>query len=318
MPYRLGMDQRRGYVSGLVAYGLWGFFPIYFHHLLPAGPVEILAHRVIWSVLTVALITTALGRWRKIKELRHRPGKLAGICLASVLIGVNWFVYIYGVNSNQVIETSLGYFINPLISVLFGVLVFKERLRPIQWVAIGLGALAVAVIAVDYGRLPWIALTLAVSFGSYGLVKKRLGLPPTDGLLLESSALALPALIYLGVLSSTGKSTFTSVSTTHTVLLVAAGAVTAVPLLLFADAANRIPMTRLGIVQYTAPIIQLCCGVLLFHEPLPAAELIGFVLVWIALAIFTWDALRQARSARTVADAIGAGAIPEVAVSVEL
>ncbi|HEY2793579.1 MAG TPA: EamA family transporter RarD [Micromonosporaceae bacterium] len=293
------MDQRRGYLSAFAAYVLWGFFPIYFHHLLPAGPLEILANRVIWSVLTVALIITFLGRWRSIAALRHQPRKVAGLGLAAVLIGVNWFVYIYGVNSNQVIETSLGYFINPLVSVLFGVAVFKERLRTAQWAAIAIGGVAVAVIAIDYGRLPWIALSLAVSFGSYGLVKKRLGLPPTDGLFLESAALALPAAIYLGFLTSAGKSTFTSVSAVHTFLLVVSGLATAVPLLLFADAANRIPLTGLGIVQYTAPILQLGCGVLLFHEPMPRAELIGFILVWIALVVFTWDALANARRART-------------------
>ncbi len=221
------MGERRGYVSGFGAYVMWGFFPIYFHHLLPAGPTEILAHRVIWSVVCVAVITTGLRRWQRIADLRHRPKTLAGVALAATLIAINWFVYIYGVNTNQVIETSLGYFINPLISVLFGVMIFKERLRRAQWVAIGLGGLAVAVIAIDYGRLPWIALTLAVSFGSYGLVKKRLGLPPTDGLLVESSVLALPALAYLTVLTAQGRSTFTSVSTLHTILLIAAGLATA-------------------------------------------------------------------------------------------
>jgi chloramphenicol-sensitive protein RarD len=295
------MGERRGYVSGFGAYVLWGFFPIYFHHLLPAGPTEILAHRVIWSVVCVALITTGLRRWRRIAELRHRPKTLAGVGLAAVLIAINWFVYIYGVNTNQVIETSLGYFINPLISVLFGVVIFKERLRRAQWAAIGLGGAAVAVIAIDYGRLPWIALTLAVSFGSYGLVKKRLGLPPTDGLLVESSVLALPALAYLSVLTAQGRSTFTSVSTLHTVLLVAAGLATAVPLLLFADAANRIPMTSLGMLQYIAPILQLLSGVFIFDETMPPAELAGFCLVWVALIVFTWDAVRHASKGRTAA-----------------
>lgn len=304
------MEQRRGYLSGLAAYVMWGFFPIYFHLLLPAGAVEILAHRVVWSVVCVAAITTGMRRWRSVAALRHRPAVLAGVCLAAVLVAINWFVYIYGVNSDQVIETSLGYFINPLISVLFGVLIFKERLRPAQWTAIGLGAAAVAVIAVDYGRLPWIALTLAVSFGSYGLVKKRLALPPTDGLLVESSVLALPALAFLGTLTARGESTFASVSTGHTLLLIAAGIITAVPLLLFADAANRIPMTGLGILQYAAPILQLACGVFLFDEPMPRAEFVGFCLVWVALIVFTWDALRVAGRNRSAA-ASGEVAAPE-------
>jgi chloramphenicol-sensitive protein RarD len=293
MPYRYGMDSRRGFISGFTAYAIWGFFPLYFHFLLPAGAGEILAHRVIWSVVTVAIITTVLRRWRSIVALRHRPAKLAGLALAAALIGVNWFVYIYGVNSHHVIETSLGYFITPLITVLFGVVVFKERLRRPQWIAVGISAVAVAIIAYDYGRLPWIALTLALSFGSYGMVKKRLGLPPTDGLLLESSALAAPALAYVLWLGHSGNSTFTSVSASHTLLLVAAGAVTAIPLLLFADAANRIPLTTIGILQYIAPILQLGCGLLWLDESMPPAELAGFCLVWLALGVFTWDALRR-------------------------
>ncbi len=286
------MDSRRGFVSGFAAYVLWGFFPIYFHYLAPAGALEILAHRIVWSVVTVAILTTVLRRWRSIVSLRHRPAKLAGITIAALLIGVNWYVYIYGVSTHRVIETSLGYFITPLFSVLFGVVVFKERLRGPQWIAIGIGTTAVAIIAFDYGRLPWIALALAVSFGSYGMLKKRLGLPPTDGLLLESSALAAPALAYLVWLGTTGRSTFVSVSPAHTLLLLASGAITAIPLLLFADAANRIPLTVLGILQYVAPVLQLGCGLLWLNESMPVAELAGFCLVWLALGVFTWDALR--------------------------
>lgn len=295
------MGQRRGYLSGLLAYVMWGFFPIYFHHLQPAGPGEILAHRVIWSVLCVALLITGVRRWPAIVAMVRRPRVLAGISLAAVTIAANWFTYIYGVNTNRVVETSLGYFINPLISVLFGVLIFSERLRRAQWWAIGVGAVAVLVIAIDYRKLPWIALTLAVSFALYGLIKKRLGLPPADGLLVESSVLTLPALGYLAYLGSTGGSTFTGRGATHTLLLVLAGLLTAVPLLLFADAANRIPMTGLGMLQYTAPILQLACGVFIFHEPMPPARLAGFGLVWVALAIFTWDALRHARRNRAIA-----------------
>jgi chloramphenicol-sensitive protein RarD len=298
-PYRVRMDQRRGYASGLAAYIMWGFFPIYFHDLRPAGAVEILAHRIVWSALSVAVLVTVIHRWKAIHDLRHRPRTLAGIVLAAVLIAGNWGTYIYGVNSGHVVETSLGYFITPLLSVLFGVVVFRERLTMPQWVAIGLGAAAVVVITVDYHRLPWIALVLAASFGSYGLVKKQLGLPPTDGLLMEASALLLPALAYLGWLTAAGRSTFTSVSPGHTVLLLVSGVLTAVPLLLFADAANRIPMTGIGILQYTAPVLQLMCGLVLFHEPMPAAQLIGFVLVWVAIVIFTWDAIRRARRTRT-------------------
>jgi chloramphenicol-sensitive protein RarD len=295
------MDQRRGYVFGLLAYCLWGFFPLYFHHLLPAGALEILTHRVVWSVLVVAAIITATRRWSSIRTLLAHKHKVLGLCVAAVLIAVNWFIYVYGVNTGRVVETSLGYFINPLISVLFGVFVFRERLRPAQWAAIGIGALAVVVLTVRYGRLPWIALTLAVSFASYGLAKKRIGVAPTAGLLLESAVLALPALGYLGWLTSRGDSTFVADGPAHTVLLILAGVVTAVPLMLFASAANAIPMTGLGMLQYTAPILQLAVGVWVFHEPMPAARLIGFVLVWLALIVFTWDAIRHARRTRAAA-----------------
>jgi chloramphenicol-sensitive protein RarD len=292
------MDQRRGYLYGLLAYCAWGFFPLYFHHLRPAGALEILTHRVLWSVVVVAVIITATRRWASIRELLSQKNKVLGLGLAAVLIAVNWFIYVYGVNTDRVVETSLGYFINPLISVLFGVLVFRERLRPAQWTAIGIGALAVVVLTVKYGRLPWIALTLAVSFASYGLVKKRVGVAPTAGLLLESSMLALPALGYLTWLSSRGDSTFVSEGPAHTVLLVLAGVVTAFPLMLFAAAANAIPMTGLGMLQYAAPILQLAVGVWIFHEPMPPARLVGFALVWLALIVFTWDAIRNARRAR--------------------
>ena len=291
-------EVRRGYLFGLVAYACWGFFPLYFKLLRPAGALEILAHRVIWSAVSVALLLFALRGWRRIAALRHRPRTVAGIALAAVLIAVNWGVYIYGVNSAHVVETSLGYFITPLISVAFGLALFGERLRGAQWAALGLGALAVVVLTVDYGRLPWIALTLAVSFASYGLVKKRLGLPPTDGLFVESGLLAAPGLGYLAWLTATGRGTFGQ-GAGHTLLLLLAGVITAGPLLLFAGSANRIPLTGLGILQYVAPVLQLFCGVVIYHEPMPPAQLIGFGLVWVALAIFTWDALSGARRAAT-------------------
>jgi chloramphenicol-sensitive protein RarD len=286
-------ELRKGYLAGIAAYASWGFFPLYFALLKPAGPIEILAHRVIWSAVFVALVLTAVRSWRRIGTLLRRPRTVAVITLAAVLIAVNWATYIYGVNSARVVETSLGYFITPLISVAFGLVVFGERLRPAQWLAIGVGTVAVAVLTVDYGRLPWIALTLAVSFSSYGLVKKRLGLPPTDGLFVESAVLALPALGYLVWLTATARSTFTGLAAGHTVLLVASGAVTAVPLLLFAASANRIPMTGLGILQYIAPVLQFLVGVLIEHEPMPAARLLGFALVWLALVVFTWDGVRN-------------------------
>jgi chloramphenicol-sensitive protein RarD len=301
-------EERRGYVYGLVAYAIWGFFPIYFKLLKPAGALEILAHRVIWSVVFVALMLTALRSWRGIKLILRKPG----IVLAALLIAVNWGTYIYGVNSDRVVETALGYFITPLVVVLLGVTVQRERLRTWQWVAIGVGTVAVVVLTVDYGRLPYIALLLAGSFGSYSLVKKRLALPPAEGLFVESSVIAIPALAYLIVINAHHTAEFGHVSAGHTALMIFSGVATAIPLLLFAGAANRVPMVGIGILQYVAPIIQLACGVFIYHEPMPAARLAGFGLVWIALIIFTVDAIRRARGQR-VADPTAATVEPATA-----
>ncbi|MFG3553715.1 EamA family transporter RarD [Micromonospora sp. NPDC047557] len=289
---------RLGYLYGIGAYLLWGFFPLYFKLLRPTGPLEILAHRIVWSVLFVALLLGALRNIGFLRALLRRRRTVAGIVAASALIAINWGIYIYGVSSNRVVETALGYFINPLVVVLLGVTVLRERLRPAQWVALGIGASAVAVLAVDYGRLPWLALSLAFSFAGYGLIKKQLGLPAAEGLFVESAVLALPALGYLAWLNRHGGLTFGHVSAGHTALLVLAGAATAIPLLLFAGAANRLPLTGLGMIQYLAPILQLACGVLIFHEPMPPARLAGFALVWLALVVFTADAIRQARQSR--------------------
>jgi chloramphenicol-sensitive protein RarD len=297
---------RRGYIFGFFAYAIWGFFPLYWKLLKPAGPMEILAHRIVWSLLFVTLVLLAMRSWRFLRSLARRPRTLAGIVLAAVVIAVNWWMYIYGVNSGHVVETSLGYFINPLITVLLGVAVLHERLRPAQWIALAVGVVAVAVLTVDYGRLPWIALTLAVSFGLYGLVKKSLALPAAEGLFVESLALTAPALAYLGWLAAHHRSTFGHVSTLQTTLLILAGAVTAIPLLLFAGAANRIPLSGLGLLQYLTPTLQLGCGVLIYHEPMPPAQLAGFALVWAALVVFTWDGIRNARRlsrARSAAEA---------------
>ncbi|MFE9651952.1 EamA family transporter RarD [Micromonospora sp. NPDC006431] len=298
------MNQTRlGYLFGFGAYLIWGFFPIYLKLLRPAGPMEILAHRIVWSVVFVALLLAALRNIGFLRALARRPRALAGIGTAAALIAVNWGTYIYGVNSDRVVETALGYFINPLVIVLIGVFLLRERLRPAQWVALGVGGLAVAVLTVDYGRLPYLALVLAFSFAGYGLVKKRLALPAAEGLFVESAVLALPALAYLGWLTYRGAATFGQVSAAHTALLVLAGAATAIPLLLFAGAANRLPLSTIGMLQYVGPILQLGCGVLIYHEPMPPARLAGFALVWLALVIFTTDAYRNARRTRAEARA---------------
>jgi chloramphenicol-sensitive protein RarD len=292
-------EERRGYLYGLAAYALWGFFPIYFKLLKPSPPFEILAHRIVWSVLFVSLLLAVMKNWAFIGRLRREPKLLGSITLAGLLIGVNWATYIVGVNSSRVVETALGYFITPLVVVLLGVTVQRERLRVWQWIAVGIGALAVAVLTIDYGHLPYIALLLAASFGSYSLIKKRLSLKPAEGLFVESAVLTVPALAYLTWLNLAGDAEFGQVSALHTTLMVLSGVATAIPLLLFAGAASRVPLVGLGILQYVAPILQLALGVLLFHEPLPPARLAGFGLVWIALIIFTADGIRSARRNRT-------------------
>jgi chloramphenicol-sensitive protein RarD len=307
---------RRGYIFGFFAYAIWGFFPLYWKLLKPAGPMEILAHRIVWSMLFVTLVLLVMRSWRFLRSLARRPRTLAGIVLAAVVIAVNWWMYIYGVNSGHVVETSLGYFINPLVTVLLGVAVLHERLRPAQWIALAVGVVAVTVLTVDYGRLPWIALTLAVSFGLYGLVKKSLALPAAEGLFMESLALTAPALAYLGWLAAHHGSTFGHVSTLQTTLLVLAGAVTAIPLLLFAGAANRIPLSGLGLMQYLTPTLQLGCGVLIYHEPMPPAQLAGFALVWAALVVFTWDGIRNARRLSRARSATEAEAVAATATAV--
>ncbi|WP_426509261.1 EamA family transporter RarD [Dactylosporangium sp. McL0621] len=305
---------RRGYLSAFTANVLWGVFPLYFHALRPAGAVEVLAHRIVWSLVTMTLVIVAIRHWRRIGELLRQRKRMAGLAAAAVLIAVNWGVYIFAVNTDRVVEASLGYFINPLFVILLGVLVLRERLRPLQWTALGIGAVAVVVLSVDYGHLPWIALTLAASFGCYGLVKKRLGLPAAEGLFLESGVLMLPALVYLTWLTTQHQSTFGTVSAWHSVMLAGSGVLTAVPLLLFAEAANRVPLSGLGILQYLTPTLQLIIGVAVFSEPLPPARLAGFVIVWGALAVFSFDAIRVAR--RNRAERHATAAVREPAVSV--
>jgi chloramphenicol-sensitive protein RarD len=284
---------RRGYLLAGAAYLMWGFFPPYYKLLRRAGPIEILAHRVLWSLVFVSLLLGVLRRGRRLVGLLRQPRMLAGVTAAAVLIAVNWGMYIYAVISDHIVEASLGYFINPLLTVLLGVVILRERLRRPQWVALGVGAVAVAVLTVDYGRPPWIALTLAASFGSYGLIKKWLALPAAEGLVAESAVLTIPALAYVAVLAHQGRSTFGTVSALHTTLLIVSGLLTAVPLLCFAGATNRIPLSGIGIMQYITPTIQFGFGVLVYREALPPARAMGFGLVWLALAIFTVDSLRS-------------------------
>jgi chloramphenicol-sensitive protein RarD len=286
-------QARTGFVAGVAAYLLWGLFPLYWPLLEPAKPVEILAHRIVWSVVVLAAVLAATSGFRWAGSIGRRRASL--LALAAALITVNWGVYIYGVNSHHVVETSLGYFINPLVTVALAVTLLHERLRRAQWIAVAIGALAVVVLAVDYGRPPYIALTLACSFGLYGLVKKRVGLDGAQSLAIETAFLVLPALAFLLVIGATGDGTFTSEGAGHAALLAGGGIATAIPLILFGASAIRVPLTTLGLMQYLAPVIQFLIGVLVRHEAMPASRLAGFALVWVALSVFTVDAIRSMR-----------------------
>ncbi|WUH91552.1 EamA family transporter RarD [Streptomyces sp. NBC_00433] len=297
-------ENRAGLVYGFVAYGLWGLFPLYWPLLEPAGAGEILAHRMVWSLVVVGVILLALRRWAWVAELVHQPRRLALLVLAATVVSVNWGMYIWAVNAGHVVETSLGYFINPLVTIALAVLVLHERLRPVQWAAVGIGSAAVAVLAVGYGRLPWIALTLALSFGTYGLVKKKVAMGGLESLAAETSVQFLPALAFLLVLGGRGDSTFTHHGPGHAGLLALSGLVTAVPLVCFGMSANRLPLSTLGLLQYLAPVFQFLIGILHFHETMSAEQWVGFLLVWSALVLLTVDALRNARRTRTAAAAL--------------
>ncbi|MGI5284733.1 EamA family transporter RarD [Nonomuraea polychroma] len=293
-------DLRRGVLFGVAAYTMWGLFPLYWPLLKPSGAVEILAHRMVWSLVAVGAVLVVRRHWSWIRELARQPRKLALLTLAAIVVTINWGTYIYAVNTGHVVESALGYFINPLVSVLFGVVLLRERLRPLQWAAVGFGAVAVLVLTLDYGRLPWIALTLAVSFGVYGLVKKKANVAATEGLAVETLVLLLPALGYLVFLRASGEETFPHQGVGHAVLLVGAGIVTAVPLICFGAAAIRVPLSTIGLLQYIAPILQFACGVLIAKETMPPSRWIGFSIVWLALAIFTYDSIRAARAAARI------------------
>ncbi|MEV6860549.1 EamA family transporter RarD [Streptosporangium subroseum] len=294
-------ETRRGVLYGIAAYTMWGLFPLYWPLLKPSGALEILAHRIAWSLVAVVVILAVRRHWSWFGELLRTPRKLGLLTLAAALITVNWGVYIYAVNTGHVVESALGYFINPLVSVLFGVLLLKERLRPWQWGAVGLGVVAVVVLTLDYGRLPWIALVLAASFGTYGLVKKIAKVGAAESMTIETLVLLLPALGYLLYLEQQGTATFGSTGPGHAMLLVGAGVITAVPLLCFTSAAIRVPLTMMGLLQYIAPVLQFIVGVFVAHEVMPPSRWIGFAIVWIALSLFTWDSLRAAHQARRTA-----------------
>jgi chloramphenicol-sensitive protein RarD len=274
---------------------MWGFFPIYFKALQVVPSLEIMLHRVVWSFIFVASLIILRREWPKLRESLRNPRLLLVYILSALLLATNWLVYIYGINSGQIVETSLGYFINPLVSVALGVIILRERLRPLQWAAIGIAALAVIYLTVQVGSPPWIALALAFSFGLYGLIKKIAPLGALQGLSLETGLLFIPAALYLLFLDFQGAGAFGRVSLSVTILLALAGIITATPLLLFARAARAISLTLLGILQYIAPTVQFLLGVFLYNEPFTLTRLVGFSIIWIALLIFTFEGLNERR-----------------------
>jgi chloramphenicol-sensitive protein RarD len=281
---------------GFGAYGLWGLLPLYFIALLPAGPVEIVANRVVWSLLFCALLITVTRSWPTLATAFRDRSVFGPLAIAGALIAVNWLTYTYGVTTGQAVEASLGYFINPLVSVLLGVIVLKEKLRPLQWAAVGIGFVAVAVLTVSYGKLPWIALTLAFSFGLYGFVKNRVG-PKVDAvtsLSVETMVLAPLAGVTMVVLGATGTATLATQGPGHFWLLAASGVLTAVPLLFFGASARRLPLTTIGLLQYVAPMLQFVVALVIFQEAMTTDRWIGFGVVWLALLVLTVDMLRTA------------------------
>ncbi len=290
-------ETTAGVLFGIGAYGLWGLLPLYFYVLQPASAVEIVANRVVWSLLFCTLLITVTRTWRVLGAAFRNRSVLLTLAIAAGLIAVNWLTYTYGVTTGQAVEASLGYFINPLVSVLLGVFVLKETLRPLQWAAVVIGFIAVIVLTFSYGKLPWIALTLAVSFGLYGFVKKRVG-PRVDAitsLTVETIVLAPLAAATTIFLAVSGSASLASHGAGHFWLLVSSGVITAVPLLFFGASARRLPMTTIGLLQYFAPVLQFIVALAVFHEAMTLDRWIGFGVVWLALLVLTVDMLAVAR-----------------------
>jgi chloramphenicol-sensitive protein RarD len=290
-----------GFWAGVAAFTIWGLVPIYWKLLTHVPAIQVLGHRIVWS-LAVLVILAAAARQRGRPALSTVSRRVVSLyAIAAVLIGANWFLYIFAVNAGFIVETSLGYYITPLVNVLFGLVILHERMRPAQWLSIAVAAVGVVQLTVAYGALPWIAFVLAVSFGSYGLVKKKAPLDPLDGLTLETAILAPIAIAYLVMLHRSGDGSFLRTGAASDALMIGGGLVTTVPLLLFAAAVRTVPLSVIGILQYIAPTLQFLLGVFVYDEPFSRGQLVGFSIVWIALAIYGGDSLHARRVAQSTA-----------------
>ena len=287
--------NKLGLLFGISAYSLWGAFPLYWPLLEPASALEIVSHRAVWTLVFCFMVLAATKALKSTLATLKQPKITARLFLTSILISINWLVYIWATNNEHVVEASLGYYINPLIIIGFGVILLKEKMRPLQWVAVTIASIGVLVLTIDYGRLPWIALVLAISWGSYGLIKKQLGLGALEGLAIETLISAFFYLAYLVYIGNQGTGQFGH-SWGLTILLISAGAVTAIPLLLFNGSTNRLPFTTIGLLQYITPTLQFSVGVWVRHEDMPTARWIGFLIIWVALTTLALDLVKSSRA----------------------
>lgn len=289
-------SSTHGLLFGVAAYGLWGIFALYYALLDSVSPFEIVAHRVIWSLVLLCIIITATRGWLKLRLALRNRKSVSLLALASVVLSINWLVYVYSISINEVVQASLGYFINPLVSVALGVILLGERLRKVQWLAVGLAVFAVLVLTFSYGAVPWISLILAFSFGFYGLLKKYVGFGAVESLTIETAVLSPFSIILLITLESSLVAAFVQDGLGISLLLIFLGPLTAIPLLAFGAAATRLPLSTMGLLQYITPIVLFTFGVTIFHDSMSTSRWIGFFIVWIALLLFSVDATRRAKA----------------------
>ena len=287
--------EKLGLLYGLGAYVLWGLFPLYWPLLKPATSPEIVSHRAVWTMVFCFIILAITKSLKSTLATFKRPKVAAKLFTASILVSINWLIYIWATNNGHVVEASLGYYINPLIAIAFGIILLKERMRPLQWVSVSVATIGVLVLTIDYGRLPWVAFGVALSWGTYGLIKKQLNLGAVEGLAIETLIAFIPYCAYLVFLGSAGEGQFGQ-GVSITILLISAGAVTAIPLLMFNASTTRLPLTTIGLLQYITPTLTFIIGVWINHEVMSTARWVGFFIIWIALFALAYDLVRSGRA----------------------